>query len=89
MTVVGEFTIRVPTMDDVEGVAALINACAMAEYGVPELMTKFWRGRPAQSRDFLDVVTDEHSITQRWYQLQQAAERERQKRRGARIEDST
>ncbi len=53
-----------------------ISAARIAEYGVPELMTKFWRGRPAQSRDFLDIVTDEHSITQRWYQLQEAAERE-------------
>jgi hypothetical protein len=53
-----------------------ISAARIAENGVPELMTKFWRGRPAQSRDFLDVVTDEHSITQRWYQLQEAAERE-------------
>lgn len=53
-----------------------ISAARIAEYGVPELMTRFWQGRPAQSRDFLDVVTDEHSITQRWYQLQKAAERE-------------
>jgi hypothetical protein len=53
-----------------------INAARSAEYAVPELMTAFWRGRPASSRDFLDVVTDEHSITERWYQLQKAAERE-------------
>jgi hypothetical protein len=39
-------------------------------------MTAFWRGRPAESRDFMDVVTDGHSITERWYQLQNAAERE-------------
>jgi hypothetical protein len=51
-----------------------INAARRAEYAVPELMTTFWRGRPADSRDFLDVVTDEHSITERWYQLQKAAE---------------
>jgi hypothetical protein len=61
----------------VAGLARLrIDAARIAEYGVPELMIKFWRGRPAQSRDFVDVVTDEHSITQRWYQLQKAAERE-------------
>jgi len=53
-----------------------INAARSAEHAVPELMTAFWRGRPAQSRDFMDVVTDEHSITERWYQLQAAAERE-------------
>lgn len=53
-----------------------VNAARSAEYAVPDLMTAFWRGRPAESRDFLDVVTDEHSITERWYQLQKAAERE-------------
>jgi len=53
-----------------------INAARSAEHAVPELMTEFWRGRAAQSRDFVDVVTDEPSITQRWYQLQLAAERE-------------
>jgi hypothetical protein len=57
-------------------VRARVNAARRAEYAVPELMTAFWRGRPAESRDFLDVVTDEHSITERWYQLQKAAERE-------------
>lgn len=57
-------------------VSTRINAARSAEYAVPELMTAFWRGRPAESRDFLDVVTDEHSITERWYQLQKAAERE-------------
>jgi hypothetical protein len=53
-----------------------INAARSAEHAVPELMTEFWRGRSAPSRDFVDVVTDEHSITQRWYQLQAAAEHE-------------
>jgi hypothetical protein len=53
-----------------------IYAARSAEYAVPELMTAFWGGRPAESRDFLDVVTDEDSITERWYQLQKAAERE-------------
>lgn len=57
-------------------VSTRINAARSAEYAVPELMTAFWRGRPAGSRDFLDVVTDEHSITERWYQLQKAAEHE-------------
>jgi len=57
-------------------VRARINAAQTAEHAVPELMTAFWRGRPAESRDFMDVVTDGHSITERWYQLQNAAERE-------------
>src|SRR5215469_3861554 len=57
-------------------VRARINAARSAEYAVPDLMTAFWRGRPAESRDFLDVVADEHSITERWYQLQKAAVRE-------------
>jgi hypothetical protein len=57
-------------------VRARINAARSAEHAVPELMTAFWRGRPAESRDFIDVVTDGHSITERWYQLQNAAERE-------------
>jgi hypothetical protein len=53
-----------------------IHAARSAEHAVPELMTTFWQGRPAQSRDFMDVVTDEHSITERWYQLQRAAQHE-------------
>ena len=53
-----------------------INSARGAENAVPELMAAFWQGRPASSGDFLDVVTDERSITQRWYQLQRAAERE-------------
>ena len=53
-----------------------IEAARRAEYAVPELMAAFWRGRPAHSRDFVDVITDEHSITERWYQLQRAAQRE-------------
>jgi hypothetical protein len=57
-------------------IRARIEAARRAEHAVPELMAAFWRGRPAQSRDFVDVVTDEHSITERWYQLQRAAQRE-------------
>lgn len=55
---------------------AQINAARSAEHAVPELMTAFWQGRPAQSQDFVDVVSDEHSITERWYQLQAAAQHE-------------
>ncbi len=57
-------------------VRARIDAARNAEQSVPDLMAAFWRGRPARSGDFMDVVTDEHSITDRWYQLQRAAQRE-------------
>lgn len=53
-----------------------IETARRAEYAVPELMAAFWQGRPAQPPDFVDVITDEHSIAERWYQLQRATERE-------------
>jgi hypothetical protein len=65
-----------PDVAIAELVRTRINAARNAEHAVPELMMAFWRGRPAQSRDFMDVVTDEHSVTERWYQLQRAAQRE-------------
>ena len=65
-----------PDVAIAELVRTRITAARSAEHAVPELMTAFWRGRPAQSRDFMDLVTDEASITERWYQLQCAVERE-------------
>jgi Bacterial regulatory proteins, luxR family len=58
-------------------VRARVDAARSAERAVPELMAAFWQGRPEpESVHFIDVVTDEHSITERWYQLQRAAQRE-------------
>ncbi|GIH19391.1 helix-turn-helix domain-containing protein [Rugosimonospora africana] len=58
-------------------VRARVDAARSAERAVPELMALFWQGRPEpESLHFIDVVTDEHSITERWYQLQRAAQRE-------------
>jgi DNA-binding CsgD family transcriptional regulator len=50
-----------------------VDAARRVEYVVPELMATFWEGRQADSRDFVDVVTDQDSIIDRWYQLQRAA----------------
>lgn len=58
-------------------VRARVDAARGAERAVPQLMAAFWQGRPEpESTHFIDVVTDEHSITERWYQLQRVAQRE-------------
>lgn len=53
-----------------------VDAARRAEHAVPELMSTFWAARHAESRDFVDVVTDQDSIMDRWYQLQRAARRQ-------------
>lgn len=49
-----------------------VDAARRAERAVPELMSEFWAARHADSRNFVDVVTDQDSIMDRWYQLQRA-----------------
>jgi hypothetical protein len=52
--------------------AELGTRAVPAERAVPPLMSEFWAARHADSRNFVDVVTDQDSIMDRWYQLQRA-----------------
>jgi hypothetical protein len=57
-------------------VRARIDDARRAEHAVPELMAAFWAGRQADPVDFFELVTDQGTLMERWYRLQDAVQHE-------------